>query len=300
MSVIKRSIKKLLPYMPKRIAHTILFHTKHGYFLDWRNPNTYDEKITWSLANLFGEKEAVYADKLAVRNIVKNAGFGYMLPEIYGVWKDADEIDFDGLPDAFVLKTNNGSGSNCIEICHNKSTIDIEKIREKFSKALKLEIWKNQCEYHYKYIEPMVFAEELLDDHNGRRMTDYKIHCFNGQPKCIQVCSDRADSLKFDYFDLKWNHLDVVDEQYQSGKNIAKPVGLCKMVEAAERLSTGFPAARIDFYDVDGNVYFGEITLSPAGGYLYSINDKWQHIFGELMDISNCKKSYNIKNDGLD
>lgn len=290
---IKHTLKSILPYLPKKIAHSILFYSGHGYFLNWNNPITYDEKIEWAIVNLFGVNEAVYADKYKVRSIIEDAGFKDLLPKVYGVWKRAEDIDFDSLPDSFVLKTNNGCGSECIEICRDKSNLDKRNVINKFKKALNIKIWKYQCEYHYKYIKPLVFAEEFLDDHKEERLIDYKIHCFNGEPNCVLVCSNRAgESLNLDYYDLNWNYLDVVPKNMRSKHIIERPEGLPIMIDAARKLSSRFPTARIDFYDIDGRVYFGEITLSPAGGHLTYINDKWQHIFGDLVDFTGCEGSF--------
>ena len=285
-------VRKFIPYLPHRMAHDFLFYRNHKYRLDWDNPRTYDEKMTWALANLIGESEAFYADKYRVREYVSSLGYGDMLPKIYGVWENAKDIDFDCLPNSFVLKANHAAGDEYYCICKDKINIDKDKIIKKINKALHSTIWKSQCEYHYKYIKPLVFAEEFLSDGRGHRMTDYKIHCFSGEPVCILVCSNRDEKLKLDYYDLDWNYLDVVPENLRSGKLIERPKGLDKMILAAKDLSAKFPTARIDFYDVNGKVYFGEITLTPAGGNLYYINKKWQKILGDKIDFSKCKNSF--------
>lgn len=288
-------IRKVIPYLPHKWAHSFLFYRNHKYHLNWSNPTTYDEKMTWALANLIGEDEAIYADKYRVREYVKQLGLEEYLPKVYGVWNSADEINFNLLPDKFVLKTNHAAGDDYYFICKDKSQIDEFIVREKFRKALKTSIWKNQCEYHYKYIKPVVFAEEFLDDGRESRMTDYKIHCFNGKPFCVLVCSNRSNDLRLDYYDLEWNYLDVVPEKLRSGHLAVKPQGLDTMIQLAKKLSAPFPTARIDFYDIDGKVYFGEITLTPAGGNLHYINNKWQKIMGEKIDLSLCQKSFVLK-----
>lgn len=285
-------IRTIIPYLPRKIAHTILFYLNHGYFMNWNNPKTYDEKMTWIIAKLFGNGEAIFADKYKVRQYVEKSGFAYMLPRIYGVWSDADSIEFDKLPVQFVLKTNNGTGADCIEICKNKEQLNVQLVKQKFNRALKKKIWKNQCEYHYRYIRPLIFAEELLNDNKGERMTDYKIHCFNGKAECILVCSDRDKKLKLDYYDTNWNYLEITPPEIRSEKKVEKPLGLSEMINAAEKLSRPFPTARIDFYDIQGKIYFGEITLSPAGGNLVYITEKWQNIYGDLIKLDTTKKSF--------
>lgn len=285
-------IRSVIPYMPHKVAHDFIFYRNHKYKLDWNNPQTYDEKLTWALANLFGEREAFYADKYRVREYVSNLGYQDLLPKIYGVWEDAENIDFESLPRSFVLKTNHACGEKYYYICKDKTCINKKKIVNKFKKALHSSVWKNQCEYHYRYIKPLVYAEEFLDDGCGERITDYKIHCFSGEPVCILVCSNRGEELKRDFYDLEWNHLDIVPDKLRSENLVQKPKGLSKMISAARDLSAKFPTARIDFYDVNGKVYFGEITLSPAGGYLQSINEKWQYILGDKIDFSKCNGSF--------
>ena len=284
-------IRNLIPYFPHKIAHSFLFYRNHKYFLNWKNPKTYDEKMTWALANLVGKEEALYADKYAVRSYVEEMGYSQYLPKVYGVWKNADDIDFDILPNQFVLKTNHAAGDKFYYICKDKNQLDKNEVCKKFQIALKSSIWKNQCEYHYKYIEPIVFAEEFLNDGRESRMTDYKIHCFDGKPECVLVCTNRANDLKLDYYDLNWNYLDVVPEKFRSGHSIQKPKGLNTMIEIAAKLSSRFPTARIDFYDIDGKVYFGEITLTPAGGNLRYINQKWQKIFGDKINFDGYTNS---------
>lgn len=290
--IIKILIRKTTPYLPKKMAHSILFYLNHGYRMNWSNPQTYDEKLTWAMVYLIGANEAVYADKYRVRQYIEKCGYGEMLPDIYGTWNSAEDIRIDKLPRQFVLKTNNGTGTDCIEICKDKNFLDMKKIKKKFKKALRNPIWKNQCEYHYKYIEPMIFAEEFLDDNREDRMTDYKVHCFNGKAECILVCSNRADNLKLDYYDTKWNYLTITPQELRSNFTHPCPKSLPQMLEAAEKISSIFPTARIDFYDIDGKPYFGEITLTPAGGNLYYINSEWQEKLGGLIKFEQYKNNF--------
>jgi len=290
--MIKIIIRKITPYLPRKMAHSILFYLNHGYKMNWSNPQTYDEKLTWAMVYLIGANEAIYADKYCVRQYIEQCGFKDMLPKIYEVWKHPKEICFNKLPSEFVLKTNNGSGAGCIEICKHKENLDVNKVRRKFKKSLRNPIWKLQCEYQYKYIKPIIFAEEFLNDNREDRMTDYKIHCFNGKAECILVCSNRADSLKLDYYDTKWNYLPITPQELRSNMVQPCPKSLPQMLEAAEKISSIFPTARIDFYDIGGKPYFGEITLTPAGGNLYYINSEWQNKLGHLINYDKFKDAF--------
>lgn len=290
--ILKIIIRKITPYLPKKVAHSILFFLNHGYKINWSKIETYDEKLTWAMVHLIGAKEAIYADKYRVRRYIEQCGYGEMLPRIYDTWNNPKEINLENLPTQFVLKTNNGSGVGCIEICGDKETVDINRIKRKFKRALKHPIWKLQCEYQYKYIKPLIFAEELLHDNKEERMIDYKIHCFNGKAECILVCSNRAEKLKLDYYDTQWNYLSITPKELQSNLRHPCPPSLQQMIEAAEKISQIFPMARIDFYDVGGKPYFGEITLTPAGGNLYYINSEWQHKLGKLINFEDNKDSF--------
>lgn len=273
-------------YYPKKMAHKALYKINHeGKELNWDNPTTLDEKIHILTAS-YGKKEAYYADKIQVREYVKKCGFEDMLPEVYGVWKNTEEIDLKKLPKKFVLKTNHASGGDYLVICKSKNSIDWSEKLKKIQECMKINFAKSYCEYHYKYIVPRIFAEELLDDGIEDRMIDYKIHCFNGEPYCIQLISNRASgNIEHNIYDFEWNELDFVTEGMRSDRNWKKPDSLSKMYEAAKKLSEPFQYARIDFYDVYGKAYFGEITLSPAGGNLNYLNDKAQRKLGEMIQL---------------
>lgn len=269
-------------YYPKKKMHSIIFADTHSYEMNWEKPKTYDEKLHYVMACCFGREEAKYADKLMVRDYVKECGYEDLLPKLYGVWDSTSKIDLSTLPSKFVLKTNHACGGDYYLLCKDKENILWDQELKRFEKALHKTFWDHNYEYHYKYIVPKVYAEELLENSAEERMIDYKIHCFAGVPYCILVCSNRAGDLKLDFYDPQWNYMDICPEKYRSGKLFERPKGLEVMLEAAAKLSRIFPAARIDFYDVDGKVYFGEITLTPGAGNLYYIRDKYQKIMGDL------------------
>lgn len=287
MSKFKESIRMRLGsrfyYMPKKMAHTKWFNLNHNYRIDWKNPKTFDEKLHWLMAKRYGKKEAFYADKYAVRKYVEQCGYGNLLTDIYGTWENVKDINISLLPDKFVLKTNHASGGDYYIICKNKAEINWEKELKRIDTAMHINFAKQYGEYHYAYIKRLILAEQLLDDGKEERMIDYKIHCFNGEPYCIMVCSNRATDVKFDYYDLDWQLMDYITKGEESGVLIERPEGLETMIKAARDLSKGFPFARIDFYDVHGKVYFGEITLTPAGGNLHYLNEKGQVEFSNRL-----------------
>lgn len=272
-------------FYSKKKMHSMLFKMTHTYEINWDKPETYDEKLHYVMVTCMGKEEARFADKIKVRNYVRECGYESFLPQIYGVWDKADDVNLTNLPEKFVLKTNHACGEQHYLLCKDKNIIDWEKELLKFRKALKTQFWKCNYEYHYKYIQPKVYAEELLESGDDGRLTDYKVHCFSGKPYCILVCTDRDKELKLDFYDTEWNYMEICPKKYRSGRLLEKPAGLEKMLEASAELSKIFPAARIDFYNIEEKVYFGEITLTPGAGNLYYINEKYQKIMGDMFEI---------------
>lgn len=272
----------LTKFYSKKKMHSVIYKETHSKHINWKCPNTYDEKLHYVMVYCMGKRESKYADKVLVREYVKECGLEYLLPEIYGVWDSVKEIKIDNLPKKFALKTNHACGGDYYLLCKDKKKILWDAELKKFEEALKTDFWKFNYEYHYKHIVPKIYAEELLENDAEERMVDYKVHCFGGVPHSILVCSNRGQQLKLDFYDTDWNYLNVCPEQYRSGQLFEKPLGLEIMLEAATKLSKRFPAARIDFYDIKGKVYFGEITLTPGAGNLYYINEEYQKIMGDL------------------
>lgn len=171
------------------------------------------------------------------------------------------------------------------EIVHNKYDVNLEMIKKKLGKSLQTNYAKQWCEYHYKYINRCIYAEELLDDKHEDRLTDYKIYCFNGHPHCIMTCTNRTGKLKTTFYSLDWKYLDYEEGGTIEDAKVEKPKSLAVMLQAAEVLSKEFPFARVDFYDVDGKAYFGEITLTPANCHLKYINANGQKTLGDLLKL---------------
>lgn len=212
---------------------------------------------------------AFLADKCAVRNYVIDRGLSHTLTKLYGVWTNAADIDFDTLPLGFALKCNHSCGTNII--CTDKNSLDVEETRKK------LNFWLTQkhplaFEQHYHKISPKIFAEELIPcQSDGSFPADYKIHCANGKPVFIQVCFERTKNsagLRVIYSPTWVNLHYVIEDDHYSDAEISKPSHLKEMLEYASILSKGLKYARIDFYDTPERVIFGEVTLTPMGGWL--------------------------------
>jgi TupA-like ATPgrasp len=248
--------------------------------MDIENPRTLNEKLNH--IKIFKQQEhfSMLADKYAVRDYVRNKiGKQYLIP-LLGIYSDVHQIPWESLPNQFILKTNHGSGWNIVCTDRNKLNIKLA--------TLKLKIWINQNafylsrEYQYKLIKPCILCEELL----GQNINDYKIFCFNGQPKIIQVDMDRFSRHKRAFFDLNWE-LQPFTICYPSPDNLPqKPQHLDDMINISTKLSEGLKFARIDLYEVKGKIFFGEITLCPEGGKGPVTPEVYDLILGDLLPLN--------------
>ena len=241
-----------------------------GYDIDWKNPKTLNEKINWMKFNTDTTEWTRLADKYLVREYVKERIGETALPKLYAVWRSADEIDFSILPKKFILKTNHG--------CHtvmpvlDKDKVDINIVKRQFDVWMKKQYGYDTAEPHYLEIKPLIIAEELLDNDATftTALADYKVYCFDGNPFCILVCTDRnVAKTTFSYFDCDWNPLHNVLNEKLKGSDVAipKPDCLKLLLEYASILAKGHPQVRVDFYITHGKIYFGEMTFTSEGGY---------------------------------
>lgn len=225
-------------------------------------------------------------DKLLVKDYVaKVLGEEYIIPTL-GVWDSPDDIDIDSLPDQFVLKCNHDSGSICI--CHDKRTFDFEGAKRKLKKALKQNMYWRGREWPYRNVVRKVFAEKLMVENEEsvattKRLDDYKIFCFDGKPYMLFVASDRAHKVCFDYYDMYLKHLDL-RQGADNFKGIVKlPKQFEKMKELAAKISTGIPQVRTDFYEIEGKIYFGELTFFDSSGFAKFDPESWDEKLGKLI-----------------
>ncbi|MBQ3913487.1 MAG: hypothetical protein II694_10980 [Lachnospiraceae bacterium] len=274
--------------MPAKEAHILLYKAVFGKEPDLDSPGDLNEKLQWLMVNRYGENVAPFADKLAVRDYVRKCGFEDALPRIYGVYEDASCIDLNVLPDRFILKCNHGSGPLFYSICTDKTGYDAKTEFAKLDRAMGLDFSLVGLEYHYRYIKPYIYAEELLGDN----CTDYKFFCFGGVPKYVKVIADRADKdtsghqIKHqDYYDMDWQFCPFVKDDNSMGGGLAKPALFERMKQIAAVLSEPFPVARVDLYQENGKVYFGEITLTPATGLNRTDKPETLELFGSLTDL---------------
>lgn len=253
--------------------------------LDLNNPMTFNEKLQWLKLYDRRPEYSNMVDKYAVRKyIAEKVGEELLIP-LLGKYNNYEEIDFNSLPNKFVLKPNHTSGD--IFICKAKSEIDHDELKRTINKWLKREYFWDHREWPYKNIKPMIICEKFLVDESGTDLKDYKVMCFNGEPRCILVASDRYSStgLKIDFYDMNWNLLPFKREKPRSNKQISKPKSLSRMIEIAKILSKNIPFVRVDFYEVNGHLYFGELTFYPGAGFEKFEPEEYDYILGSWLQL---------------
>lgn len=267
-----------------------LFKKRTGYEMNIENPRTFNEKLQWLKLYDRNPSYTQMVDKYAVKKyIVKKLGEEYVIPTL-GVYETFDEIDFEKLPQQFVLKCTHDSGS--IVICKDKNQFDKEEARDILESGLQINYYWLGREWPYKNVQRRIIAEKYMAP--SRNMTDYKFMCFHGEPKMVFTCTERfeQDGLKVTFFDMDWKKLNFERYYPASAKEIAKPQNLELMIEIAARLSEGIPFVRVDLYEIEGCVYFGEMTFSPGGGMEDFRPVEWDYILGSWIDID-CKVKRN-------
>lgn len=265
-----------------------LYLKSTGKQLDLVNPIRYTEKIQWRKLYDRDKMYAVLSDKYLVRKWVEQTiGKQYLIP-LLGEWEAYNKIDFESLPQQFVLKTNNASHTNLIVTDKDSFLKKRRAYGEWFSYWLRRPYELLSFELQYKYIKPRIIAECYLKPEKGRKdLTDFKFYCFNGNPIVCQVISDRSMGETIDYYDMEWNHISLRRVPFQnSEKGINKPDEFDLMHKIAKELCKGFQHVRVDLYLHEGHVFFGEMTFTPAGGFMVFEPDTWDFKLGEYWDIS--------------
>lgn len=254
--------------MPDREYLGKMFKAIMGYPLNLDNPQTFNEKLQW--LKLYDRKPeyTMMVDKYKVRDyIAEQLGEEYLIPLI-GVWDDPDKIDFDKLPDQFVLKCNHNSGLGMC-ICKDKSKLNIEHVKNELRKGLAQDYYLTGREWPYKDVPRKIICEKYMVDHLQEGLNDYKFMCFAGKVMCSFVCTDRFndDGLKATFFDRDWHVLPFERYYPKSQTPISKPLNYDKMLAFSEKLSKEIPFVRTDFYEIDQKLYFGELTFFPGSGF---------------------------------
>lgn len=281
-------LEKIGFILPDRLYLQLIFPCKMGYRLNLNNPKTYSEKLQWLKLYNRNPLYTALVDKYSVKEYVaKIIGEEHIIPTL-GLWNDAKKIDFDKLPNQFVLKTTNGGGGcGDVVICRNKSLLEKESVKNLLKKSLGQNIYRKSREWPYRNICPRIIAEEYIEDESGE-LRDYKFFCFDGTVKALFIASDRLkenEDTKFDFFDRNFNHLPFTNGHPQASEPPQKPRLFEEMILIAEKLSKGFPHVRIDLYEVGGKIYFGEMTFFHHGGLCPFDPKDWDYKFGEWLQL---------------
>ena len=285
-------ILKLLSFISDKTMIKMQYRMKTGRKLNLKNPERYTEKIQWYKLNYRNPLMTKCADKYTVREYVESKGLGYILNELYGVYDSVDEIDFDKLPNKFVLKTTNDSGTNVF--CRDKVNSDLEEIKEKISKSMEQRAQIPLArEWAYNNSKRKIICEKLLEDSTTKDhgINDYKFLCFNGNPEFIVYDVDRYIGHKRNFYDINWKYLNISSDCPNLGDIVKKPTELDKMLEVARILSKDFPAVRVDLYCIENNIYFGELTFYPWSGYVNFEPDEFDFLLGKRFNLINYNKN---------
>lgn len=257
------------------------YKSRTGKILDLQNPTLYNEKVQYTKLYFRDKRIKVLVDKYGVREFVKNTIGEKYLTKLYGVYDNVDEIPFDKLPEKFVIKLTNGSGYNII--CENKTKKKIKIIKNRFKKWLKVDFYMLGREWAYKDVKNRIICEEFLESDEPYGLNDYKVFCFNGEPKMIQV--DYAKH-KRNLYTPNWEFIDErVAYENDPNAEISKPKNLSEMLDCASKLSKGFPHVRVDFYSINERLVFGEMTFYHGAGYLHFENENFEKKLGDYWEL---------------
>ena len=286
--LLKEIIKR---FIPSKMHLKYLYRKNFSEKLDLNNPKTFNEKLQWLKLYNRNPLYTILVDKYAVREYIKEEiGEEYLVSLIGGPWKSVDEIPFDVLPNQFVLKTTHDSGG--VVICKSKAEFDIEAARKKLTWSLKRKFFYVSREWSYKNVSPQIIAEQYLDAGNNTDLADYKFMCFNGSVKCVLVCEGRntENGLKITFYDREWQVMPVERIIHPKNDKIKeKPINYLKMIELAEQLAREIPFLRVDFYEAQGKIYFGELTFYPASGLEGFNPPEWDRILGDWLVLPEKK-----------
>lgn len=290
-------IQNFFRWLPDKTYLQLLYRFKMGHRLDLNHPKTFTEKIQWLKLYNRRPEYTLMVDKYAVKKYVADIiGEKYIIPTL-GVWDKPEDIDWDALPNEFVLKTTHGGGSGGVVICKDKKTFDRNKAILTLRDSMNSDIYRSLREWPYKDVKKRVLAEKYMAPKDMVNnpiydLSDYKFFCFNGEPKYCQVIRDRHSKESIDFYDMNWRHQEFVglNPIASNGINpVPQPLLLDDMICICNKLSKNMKFVRIDMYVIDNRIYFGEITFYPASGMGLFNPDKWNEELGNLINVSSMK-----------
>lgn len=288
-------VRKCGSWLPDKPYLQLRYRFNMGHWINWSAPTLYQEKLQWLKVYNREERFTQMVDKITAKEYAaKMIGDKYIIPTL-GVWDRFENINFDELPNQFVLKTNNGGGNTGVVVCKDKAQLNKDEARARLENSLKFSIYDLFREWPYKHVTPKIFAEAYMADDsefNKGGLSDYKFTCFNGTADNVMVCCDRqSGETKFYFFDQKWDLLPLNKRGKETDPSfkLPKPDCMDEMFEIAGKLSVGIPFLRVDLYCINGRPYFGETTFYPASGFDPNILPETEILFGEKIKIDNIK-----------
>lgn len=280
---LRLKIINLLAFIPNKPYLKMVYKIKTGKKLNLDDPKTFCDKLNWLKLNNIHPEYTDLVDKVKVREYVNNIMGRDMFFPLYGTWDHYSDIDFDKLPDKFVLKCNHDSAS--VNVIKDKSRMNHKELEKFYEGRLKINPYNMGREYPYKDVKPKIIAEKFMVPDGENDINDYKFFCFDGKPELMFVATDRSEDCRFDFYDMDFNHLDIENIHPNSDKPIAKPEKFEEMKELAAKLTQGFKFVRLDLYEINGEIYFGEYTFFHAGGFWPFYPEKYEKIFGDLINL---------------
>lgn len=282
-------MRGFLNWMSSEKYIRIYYRLAFGRNINLDNPETYTEKINWCKLHWYNPLVEKCVDKYEVREYVKQKIGAKYLNELYGLWENFEDIDFNALPDEFVLKVTNGSGD--IYVCKDKSQMVMKDALKKLNRFKHQNMYYANREWPYRRAKRRYIAERLIHSVDGTAIKDYKIFCFHGEPQFCFVGSDRDTEVKFDFFDKYWNYIPVTNGHNHKNPKPSKPLHWEEMLDISRILSKDFPHVRVDLYEEEGKVYFGELTFFHFGGFVKFEPEKYDYEFGKYFDLSKIPDS---------
>lgn len=283
---LKEKLKSVLCTVSPTLLTRLLFYKNFNRRLNLSKPHDINEKLQYLKLKTYYNNPIITqcVDKYRVREYLTEKKLGYLCAKLYGVFDSVSEIEWDDLPNSFVIKCNHGSGMNII--CTDKSKLDISSTIMQIEKWMHTDFWKIYAELQYKHVEKKIIVEELL----GENILTYKFYCFNGEAKVSYVSSDGENGEKdkyIDYFDRDWMWIPVTLKTHENAKiHPLKPKGYEEMCSLAENIAKDFPFVRVDLYNIDGKIYFSEFTFIPTGGFMQLSPENIQNEWGKWLQLN--------------
>ena len=287
-------VKNFLGFLPDKLYLSLRYRCQMGHWINWKNPKTFTEKLQWLKVYDYKPEYTQMVDKLTAKDYVaERIGQEYIIPTL-GVWDRVEDINWDSLPDQFVLKTTHGGGGCGVVVCSNKANFDRTMAIKKLQISMQSNAGKTYREKPYLNVPRKIIAEKFMAERKAIEnakisdLPDYKFFCFNGEPHYCQVIRDRHTKETIDFYDMEWNHMPFVglNPVAKNGvEPVAKPVHLEQMKNICRKLSKDIKFSRIDLYVIDDKEYFGEITFYPAAGFGEFPPTYWNERLGDLINL---------------